>query len=308
MTKRKGCFGGFVLVFMCGTLFMALASCRAENNIHDASGYFESREIVVSAEGTGKIISLAIEEGETLDTGVTAGRIDSTQLELRRKQLYASMRAADSRRVDLGIQISVIRQQITAAERERRRIEILLESDAATRKQLDDINAQIGLLEKQLEAQKSTLQKTNQSISREVESIEIQIEQVDDLIAKCVITSPISGTVIEKYMEEGEYAVTGRPVFMIADTGKMFLRSYITAELLTQITLGQDASVFADFGKGGMREYRGIVSWISEKAEFTPKTIQTGDERANLVYAVKIAVANDGYIKSGMYGEVKFER
>jgi HlyD family secretion protein len=215
------------------------------------------------------------------------------------------MKAIDSRSYNVSLQIASIKQQITKQQTELTRFQNLLKSNAATQKQVDDIQASIDLLQRQLAAQTETLQKNNNSISLEIQSLAIQVEQVEDLIRKSIISSPIDGTVLAKYAEIGEVAVQGRALFKIADINNMFLRTYFTADQLNKLKLNQKLSVFADFGEDDMREYTGTITWISEKAEFTPRTILTKDERANLVYAVKIAVKNDGYLKIGMYGEVK---
>jgi HlyD family secretion protein len=185
------------------------------------------------------------------------------------------------------------------------RFEKLLQSNAANQKQVDDIKAHIALLEMQLAAQTESLENGNKSISGESSALEIQVAQVEDQLKKSIITSPISGTVLSKYAEQGEFAVQGKALFKVADISNMYLRAYITSDQITQVKIGESVKVFADFGKKEMREYSGTVTWISDKAEFTPKTIQTRNERANLVYAVKIAVKNDGYLKKGMYGQVR---
>ncbi|MCP5514403.1 MAG: HlyD family efflux transporter periplasmic adaptor subunit [Spirochaetales bacterium] len=284
-----------------------LFSCSGSNGGYDASGSFEATEIIVSAESTGKITRFDIEEGQSLEAGKYYGAIDSVQLELRKKQLLAGKKAVESRYMDLDIQTSAIEQQIATAVKEKERVETLLKSNAASRKQLDDINAQIAFLGKQLDANRANIKNTNKGISEESTSIEIQTAQLDDQINKCRISSPIDGTVLVKYSHQGEFASPGKPLFKIADINNMFLRAYITSDQLYRIKIGQEVKVFSDSGKDEMKEYSGKVVWISDKAEFTPKTIQTKNERANQVYALKIAVKNDGYLKIGMYGEIKFE-
>ena len=232
------------------------------------------------------------------------GCIDTVQLSLKREELLGSLQATDSRRYDVNRQIASLREQIATQRREQKRYENLLQANAANRKQLDDINAHLAVLEKQLAAQTETLEKGNRSVSGQVRMLEAQIAQVEDLIRKCVITSPATGTVLAKYAEPGELAAQGRALFKVGNLEEMYLRAYITAPQLTMLKLGQSVRVFADMGEKDRREYPGTVTWISDQAEFTPKTIQTRDERANLVYAVKVAVKNDGYIKRGMYGEI----
>ena len=215
------------------------------------------------------------------------------------------MKAVESRHYNVSRQIASIQQQITTQKTEQKRYENLIKSNAANQKQLDDINAQIALLEKQLVAQKETLENNNRSVTSESLGLLAQVSQIEDQIEKSIIASPIDGTILSKYAEAGELATHGRALFKVADIANMHLRVYITADQLTSLKIGQQVKVYADQGKSDRKEYQGTITWISDKAEFTPKTIQTRDERANLVYAVKIAVKNDGLIKKGMYGEIK---
>lgn len=285
-------------------LTSTFVSCKKSSNDFFATGTFETTEVIVSSEATGKILSLNVEEGQVLKQGELVGAIDSVQLYLKKQQLLTSSKAIQNRRPDVKKQIAALEQQIATAKTERKRIENLLKANAANHKQLDDVNAQILVLEKQLDAQKTTLITSNDAITDETKGVAIQVEQVQDQLRKCYIISPIGGTVLVKYSEKGEVAMPGKAIFKIADTNEMILRAYLTADQLTQVKIGQQLKVFADFGKDQTREYSGVISWISNKSEFTPKTIQTRDERANLVYAVKIKVKNDGYLKIGMYGSV----
>lgn len=291
--------------FLFAVLVLSLSACKNNDDDYDASGTFEADEIIVSSEASGRIIQLDIDEGSQLKEGETVGYIDSLQLYLKRKQLQANIRAIDSRRPDIDRQVAATQQQIATAKTEKVRIENLLKSNAANQKQLDDINAQIAVLQKQLEAQKSTLEISTKSISEDGSVLAVQIAQLDDQLQKCRIASPIEGTVLVKYAEAGEVTAVGKPLFKIANTGKMTLRAYVTADQLSKIKLGQSVKVHTDFGKDESKEYNGIITWISDKSEFTPKTVQTRDERANLVYAVKTEVRNDGFLKIGMYGSVK---
>jgi HlyD family secretion protein len=284
-----------------------LVSCNGNKNNFDASGVFEATEVIVSSESSGKIYDFSVQEGQEIKAGEMVGFIDTVQLHLRKMQLIANVKAVKSKRPDINTQIAAISEQISAASVEKNRIESLLKANAATRKQLDDINAQIAVLNKQLEAQKSTLSITNKGINEESSVLEIQIAQVEDLLQKCRIINPINGTVLAKYAQQGEITASGKALYKIADTKNMILRAYITSGQLTQLKLGQKVKVMADYGDKGYKEYEGTISWISSKSEFTPKTIQTRDERANLVYAVKVAVPNDGYIKIGMYGGIVIE-
>lgn len=287
------------------SLALFLVACGNKNGEYDASGIFETTEVIVSSESTGKILNLNLEEGQTVNPGVSLGYIDTTQLYLKKMQLLASNQAVKSRQTDIPRQIAAIQQQIATQKKERTRFENLVQQNAANQKQVDDINAQILVLEKQLAAQTEVLTNSNRGISEESSSMQIQVAQLQDQLAKAIISSPIKGTVLTKYAEQGELAVPGKALFKVGDIENMILRTYITAGQLTQLKVGQTVRVYSDLGEADRKEYQGTVEWISDKAEFTPKTIQTRDERANLVYAVKIAVKNDGYIKRGMYGEIK---
>lgn len=287
-------------------LALAMTACGKGNKVYDASGVFESTEVTVSAEGNGKIMSLDLQEGDRLEAGAVVGCIDTVQLYLSKIQLEASRRAVGSGRLNISRQIAALESQIAKQRQELDRFTKLEQAGASNRKQVEDIQAQLDILERQLAAQKESLQNTNSNVSGQADALEAQVMQLEDKIRKCVITSPVSGTILAKYSEAGELAVQGRALFKVADLDNIRLRAYITADQLTGLKLGQSVKVFADQGTSGRKEYAGTLIWISDKAEFTPKTIQTRDERANLVYAVKIAVKNDGLIKLGMYGEVKF--
>ncbi|MDD4970140.1 MAG: HlyD family efflux transporter periplasmic adaptor subunit [Paludibacter sp.] len=283
-----------------------LTSCGVSKDNYDASGTFETTEVLVSAEGSGKILSFDVREGQVLAANEVVGTIDSMQLFLRKKQMITTERSMQVRRPNVQKQIAAIEQQIATAKTERKRIENLIKADAANQKQLDDVNAQISVLEKQLDAQKTTLVTTNQGITDDSEGIKLQVAQLEDQLNKCKITSPIAGTVLVKYSEQGEVAAPGKALFKIADTNNMILRAYVTNGQLSKLKIGQKVKVYCDSDTKEMKEYEGTLGWISDKSEFTPKTIQTKDERANLVYAVKINVKNDGFLKIGMYGSVKF--
>lgn len=287
-------------------LVLLAASCVEGNKAYDASGVFESTEVTVSAEGNGKILSLDLQEGDRLEAGQIVGCIDTVQLHLSEVQLEASRRAVGSGRLDISRQIAALESQIGKQRQELDRFTKLEKAGASNRKQVEDIQAQIETLERQLAAQEESLNSSNRNVSGQADALEAQIEQIRDRIRKCVITSPVAGTVLAKYSEAGEFAALGRALFKVADIDNIRLRAYITADQLTSLKLGQQVRVFADQGSSGRKEYAGTLIWISDKAEFTPKTIQTRDERANLVYAVKIAVENDGLIKLGMYGDIKF--
>lgn len=287
------------------SVILGFTSCGKSDSDYDASGTFETTDVLVSAEAMGKIMQFDAEEGQQLTENQVVGYIDSTQLYLKKEQLQASQNALQSRRPDIKKQIAAIEQQIATAKTEQKRVQNLVNANASTTKQLDDVNAQVAVLEKQAIALKSTLETTNEGISGDNKALNLQIEQIEDQLNKCKITSPINGVVLVKYAEKGELASAGKALFKIGDINNMILRAYLTNDQLSKIKIGQKVKVAADYGDS-TKDYEGTISWISDKSEFTPKTIQTRDERANLVYAVKISVKNDGNIKIGMYGNVKF--
>ena len=293
-------------IMILATGLVALASCGNNDVDYDASGVFETTEVLVSARGTGEIVSLNIEEGQQVKANEELGRLDVTQLELKKNQLKSGKTAATSRKLNTAQQVASISQQIQNLQREKARFEALLKDGAATQKQVDDIGYQIAVLQKQLSAVNEQVSTANTSIDGQSAGFDAQIGQVDDMLRQAVITSPIDGVILSKYAEQGEFAAPGRALFKVADVSQIRLRAYITADLLTDVKIGQKVKVYADQGDKGRKEYEGTVSWISSEAEFTPKTIQTRNERSNLVYAVKIDVKNDGIIKRGMYGDVKF--
>jgi len=299
---QKNLFNSTILIVGLG-LILFTSSCRKSTTENDATGTFEATEVLVSAESMGRILEFDVPEGQILTQLQEVGIIDSIQLYLKKQQLIASQKAMLSRRPDISKQIAALEQQIATSKTEKKRIQNLVNANAANQKQLDDISAQIAVFEKQLIAQKSTIESTNDGISNENEAVKIQIKQLEDQLIKCRICSPISGTVLTKYAEKGELAVAGKALFKIADINNMMLRAYITNNQLTQIKIGQKVKVMVDSGDE-QKEYEGTINWISDKSEFTPKTIATQDERANMVYAIKISVKNDGYLKIGMYGDI----
>ena len=293
------------LVFIGIALF--LSACGNKSAQYDASGVFETVEVMVSAQAVGELMMFDVVEGQQIEANQPLGYVDTTRLYLQKMQLLASSRAVESRHLNVARQIAALRQQIETQKAEQKRFENLVQANAANQKQVDDVIAHIELLEKQLAAQTETLENNNRGISAETMSLSMQIAQIDDQIKKSIAASPINGVVLSKYAQQGELATQGKPLFKVGDIENMILRVYITADQLTSLKIGQHVAVFADYGKSDRKEYAGTVTWISDRAEFTPKTIQTRDERANLVYAVKVAVKNDGYIKRGMYGELKIE-
>jgi HlyD family secretion protein len=288
-------------------LLLSLAltvSCSRGNGEIMASGIFEADVIVVSAEGSGRILAFTAREGVQVREGEVLGEIDSRQLLLRKNQLLAGAAALASRIADPEVQTAPLEQQIRSALTEQVRIENLLKANAANQKALDDVNARIALLRSQLAAQKSSILSANSSLEHERQALRFQIDQLDDQIEKCRITAPRSGTVLVSYAGEGETAAPGRALFKLANLDEMIFRAYISSDQLSTLRLGQKVRVLADFASRGEIPYDGTVSWIADEAEFTPKTIQTRDERENLVYAVKVRVPNDGYLKIGMYGSL----
>lgn len=279
------------------------ASCGTEAEF-DAQGTFEATEVVVSSEATGRILNFEVEEGMAVEANQMVGAIDSVQLHLQRKQLEAQQSALLDSRPDVKKQVAALREQIAKQNEELRRVENMLKDGAATKKQKDDIEAQIKILESQLDATLSTLDKNTSTINNNSAALEAQIAALDDRISKCRIISPVGGTVLVKYAEAGELASVGKPLMKIADLDNIYLRAYFTSDQLAKVNLGDEVKVVADFGGEERYDYTGRVAWISSESEFTPKTIQTKDSRANLVYAVKIAVENDGRLKIGMAGEV----
>lgn len=283
---------------------IGLTACSGKSGF-DASGSFEATEITVSAEGTGRILRFDIAEGMAVAAGEVVGTIDSLQLHLQRQQLKAQQAALLKSRPDMQTQAASLREQIAKQKTERLRVQNLLKEGAATQKQADDIEAQIRILESQLSATLSTLGNNTATINENAAALDAQIAALEDRIAKCRIVAPESGTVLVKYAEAGEMTAAGRPLFKMADLNDMYLRAYFTSDQLSSLKLGDKVTVTADFGGKERYAYEGRIAWIASESEFTPKTVQTKNSRANLVYAVKIAVKNDGRLKIGLYGEVK---
>lgn len=286
-------------------LTLLVSSCGTSDKEFDATGIFEATEVTVSAEATGQLMAFDVTEGSRVNADRQVGLIDTIQLQLKAEQVGATRESFANQRPNVQAQVAATRQQLVKAQLERTRTAALLKDGAATRKQMDDADNAVRVLKSQLEAQVSMLNNSARSLNSQMSGADIQRYQVLDQLKKCHITSPITGTVLEKYAERGEFAVIGKPLFKVADVDQMYLRAYITSAQLAKVKVGQRVKVFSDYGTDTRKSYDGTVIWISSRAEFTPKTILTDDERADLVYAVKIAVKNDGYIKIGMYGEVK---
>lgn len=292
-----------VYVYPVITLLL-LTACNSNKLKYDAAGTFEATEILISGEASGVIRRFDVEEGQVIEAGKLVGVIDTTQLYLQKLQLLGNQRALRVSRPDVTKQITATREEIARLQTEKRRIENLIKGDAATGQQLDEITAQLRVAEGKLAAQMNSLQSSIGSLDEQSSTVDIQIAQIEDKLSKCRIVNPISGTVLKKYAEAHEVASPARPLYRIADLKTMYLRAYVSSDQLSKACLGQDVRVYSDYGDKERREYEGRIVWISDRAEFTPKTIQTKNERANLVYAVKIAVPNDGFLKIGMYGEV----
>ncbi len=321
-----------IFSFIC--IIFLFTACEKKKENFDASGTFEATEIIVSAEATGKILDLKIQEGQQLKKGEAVGAIDPLSIELQKEQIQASMGALTEKSNDATPQVNVLNEQISTqrnqiavqkqqmivSQKEQSRLEKLVKAEAATPKQLDDLNGQMDVLRKQIEASESSIsvvekqilaQKAgvsiqNRGILSEKAPLEKRVKQLDEQLARTKITSPIDGTVLSKYAEIGEITAAGKALYKIADMSELTLRAYITGNQLPQVKINQTVKVLIDDGKDKYREMQGTVTWVSDKAEFTPKTIQTKDERANLVYAMKVKVKNDGALKIGMFGEVKF--
>ncbi len=287
--------------FVSFAALIILSSCKNTEPDAFAFGNFESEEIIVSAESSGKLMEFSVSEGLKLEVGDYCGYIDTTQLYLKKLQLTSGIRSVSARLLQLDKQLMVNEVSMNNLLREKNRVVSLLGGGAATTKQLDDLNGQIDVLRAQTDASKA--QKS--VLHAERESLEIQILQLNDLIAKSIIHSPSQGIVLEKYLYTGELAVAGKPLFKIADLSELMLRVFVSGNQLEQIKIGSEVDVFIDGQDDSLRKFRGTLVWISGKSEFTPKIIQTRDERVNLVYAVKIRVVNDGSLKIGMPAEMR---
>lgn len=283
-----------------------ITSCSNKQTEADASGTFEAIETIISAEANGVLQQLIVQEGQTLQAGEIVGYVDSTQLYLKKKQIQAQVDAVLSKTPRISTQLAALRTQLEHAQREYQRVEQLYEEDGATEKQRDDARANMLVIENQLDAQRSSLSITSTSLKEETYPLMLQMTQVEDQLKKCTLRNPMAGTVLVRYVEPYEMAATGKPLYKIADLSNLILRAYITGNQFSTLQLNQKVRVSVDDGEGGLKPYTGIVEWISDQAEFTPKSIQTKDERANLVYAIKVKVKNNGLLKIGMYGEINF--
>ncbi len=319
MAKKHNKYMELIVKIITACLLLSAVACNKSNGKFDASGTFEVDEVIVSSELPGKILRFDIEEGKSFSKDSVVGVLDAENISLQKEQMEASIQALTEKTSDVTPQVKLLEDQLAVQQsrlsnllHEKTRIENLLRQDAATGKQLDDITAEIDAAEKniavtkqQINVQRSNIATQNRSILSEGKPLEKRVAQLDDQLKKANIINPVSGTVITKYAEAGEITSAGKALYKIADLSTMTLRAYITGTQLSQVKLGQPVKVLVDDGADKYKELSGTITWISDKAEFTPKTIQTKDERANLVYAIKIKVKNDGYLKIGMYGEVK---
>ncbi|MDQ8013278.1 MAG: HlyD family efflux transporter periplasmic adaptor subunit [Flavobacterium nitrogenifigens] len=295
-----------LLYFFIPAIFMF--SCNNKENDFDASGSFEAVETILSAEANGQILQLNVEEGQQLEAGQKVGFIDSTQLAINKMQLRQNEKAILSGRPQIQIQTESLKRQLDNAVLDRNRTEKLVKGGVASQKQLDDINSKVAALQAQIKAQKSSLETTTENLTQQGNTVGVQLKGIEDQLNKSMIVNPIKGTVLTKYAEQYEMAVIGKPLYKIANLETLDLRAYITGTQLPQIKIGQQVKVRIDEGEKKYKEYQGTIAWISDKSEFSPKTIPTKDERANLVYAIKVRVKNDGYLKIGMYGEVLWSK
>ena len=283
----------------------ALAGCGSREIEFDACGQIDATDVTVSAESSGMILSLDIEEGDRLVEGQRLGAIDSVQIWLQRQELQKRKEGALARLVDIDRQLAPSIAQLESLRKDHERFASLLSKDAGTRKQLDDNESQIAVLEGQIAAQKQTYAQQNDATMAEIGTYEVQMAQRDDQLKKCRITAPVSGKVLAKYAEAGESVTSGKPLFRMADMDRVYVRAYFSTSQLASLAVGDKVTVIPDDGTDSPKEYGGTVTWISDEAEFTPKNIQTRDERADLVYAVKVSLKNDGNLRLGMYAYVR---
>ena len=296
----------FALVYFGILTLFFFSSCKEKEKEYDATGTFEATETTVFAEQSGALLTFSVNEGDNIEANMEVGLIDTTQTWLKIQQLHATKEVYRSQKPDMERQIAATRQQLVKARQDEQRYRELVADGAAPSKMLDDASSQVKVLQRQLDAQISSLSTNSRALDKQTAAAEVQVSQLRDQLRKCHIITPTKGTVLEKYVERGEFVSIGKPLFKMADTENMYMRAYVTSAQLQNIKIGQQVKVFADYGNNQRKEYQGTISWISSRSEFTPKTILTDDERADLVYAIKVAIKNDGFVKIGMYGQVKF--
>lgn len=291
-----------------GLVFAALALVAAgcgKNIEYDACGQVDATQVTVSAENAGRVLSMAVEEGEVVTAGQLLGALDSVQTYLQIMELRERIAGSSSRLVDIKKQGQPNLSQLENLQSEYERYSKLLEGNATTRKQVDDLTDKIAVLKAQIAAQTQSWERGNASVRSEVQGYEIQLARLEDQLAKCRIVAPVSGTVLTRYAETGEFVTLGKPLFKVADLDQMYVRTYFSSAQLSGLKLNDTVTVIPDDGTASPKRIQGRVIWISEQSEFTPKNIQTRDERADLVYAVKVAVPNDGTLRLGMYAYVR---
>lgn len=292
-------------LIMATMALLSVASCGKRHIDFDACGQINATEVTVSAENNGRIVRLALQEGDRLSKGEIVGNIDSVQTFLKIQELQRRKEGADIKTVDIRCQTEAQYARLENLEMDLVRYKNLLSKDAGTQKQVDDLDAEIAVLKGQIAAAEQNYRQNNDGIQNEMNTLDVQIAQTEDMLDKCRIKSPIDGTVLMKYAEEGELISTGKPVFKIADMENIYVKAYFSTSQLSGLKLGDEVTLIPDDGTDSPKKYTGKVTWISDEAEFTPKNIQTRDERADLVYAVKISLKNDGYLRLGMYVYVK---
>jgi HlyD family secretion protein len=297
-----------IYLYLLISIALIIQGCQIGNDESDAYGNFEATEILISSESSGKLTNFDIEEGDLLKAGDKIGLVDTVLLYLRKKQLEAKIRSLSSKTIDIPSQINVLIERKSNLERDKKRTENLYKEGAATQKQWDDIRGELEVINSEIEANRERLKTNNVGLLSEILPLQYQIEEINDQINRALLFNPVSGTVLTKYAEENEIMSFGKPLYRIADISRIILRAYISGSQLDDIKIGQEVTVLIDKDQSDYKSYQGRVSWISDKAEFTPKIVQTKEERVNLVYAIKILVDNDGYIKIGMPGEVVFDR
>ncbi len=284
---------------------LVAAGCGSRDIEFDACGQIDATDVTVSAESSGRILSLDLEEGDRIVEGQFLGAIDSLQIWLQKQELQERKAGARARIVDIDRQVAPSLSQLENLRKDHERYASLLSKDAGTRKQLEDNESQIAVLEGQIDAQKQTYGQNNDATKAEIGMYDVQIAQREDQLRKCRIVSPVSGTVLAKYAEAGETVASGKPLFKVADMDRVYVRAYFSTAQLSSLAVGDKVTVIPDDGTPSPKEYEGIVTWISDEAEFTPKNIQTRDERADMVYAVKVALENDGNLRLGMYAYIR---
>ena len=290
---------------ICTLAFVLLlsAACSDRNKLADAYGNFEVKDVIISSEANGILSRFNIEEGQLIHKGDTIGIVDTVPLYLKKKQLIAQKKTTSSKLENISAQINVLKEQKKNLMIEKNRLDKLFKDGAATDKQMDDMKGNLMVVDKQIES----IKVQNDGVTSELEIYDSQIDQINDQIRRCFIISPMNGTILEKYTEPFEMTTQGKTLYKIADISEMYLRVYVSGSQLPYIKAGQKVDVLIDRDKKTMSHLQGVVSWISEQAEFTPKIIQTKEERVNMVYAVKVLVKNDGTLKSGMPGEINFK-